>query len=477
MRRKFAFNSTFKVLGLLLLCGIMWGPRTSQANVYTSLSGPGVRSDDTLYTDHPVTFNIHLRNDSSKYIPCFELSFRLYSDEGATWSIPVHRFADSLDKYFDLGLFKFESSVTGDGADTITIVAMAEDSSGLPPGCDDIIFSITTTICGPGAGTTIGFDSCSIPPGYNWLFCLDDGGTISDFPPPWDGPHDFIARTPPSGPPWLYGDPHVMHFPMLPDTLCCDAYDVIATYPSVMADDWRCEKSGWMKDIHFWGGWTDRTQNSVVNLILSLHEDIPASPPEIPFGKPGNKLWEKAIRIYGEWDIYGPHEPQWYDPVYESPPKGFDWSVRRTQYDIYLDSLDWYWLDSGVVYWLSLSAEIEDTIYYERWCWRSADWLCPWGDNAVWMRLGESEWDELWKPQPGDDPLHLSFVITSNDSLLHIDSCGYYKSPYVDYAPYGVPDFDQKQDNWKNSSTGKWSYCGPVALANCVWWLGAATRA
>jgi hypothetical protein len=41
----------------------------------------------------------------------------------------------------------------------------------------------------------------------------------------------------------------------------------------------------------------------------------------------------------------------------------------------------------------------------------------------------------------------------------------------VDYAPSGVPDFDQKQDAWINPRTGQWSYCGPTAIANSFWWL------
>ncbi len=44
-------------------------------------------------------------------------------------------------------------------------------------------------------------------------------------------------------------------------------------------------------------------------------------------------------------------------------------------------------------------------------------------------------------------------------------------SGYQDYAPNGVPDFDQKQDNWKNQMTGQWSFCGPAAAANSLWWF------
>lgn len=50
----------------------------------------------------------------------------------------------------------------------------------------------------------------------------------------------------------------------------------------------------------------------------------------------------------------------------------------------------------------------------------------------------------------------------------------YFKASYPDYAPSGVPDFDQKQlPHWTNPwpPVGTWSYCGPVAVANSLWWL------
>lgn len=43
---------------------------------------------------------------------------------------------------------------------------------------------------------------------------------------------------------------------------------------------------------------------------------------------------------------------------------------------------------------------------------------------------------------------------------------------WIDYAPSGMPDFDQRQDLWDNpKGSGVWSYCGPVAVANCLWWF------
>ena len=51
------------------------------------------------------------------------------------------------------------------------------------------------------------------------------------------------------------------------------------------------------------------------------------------------------------------------------------------------------------------------------------------------------------------------------------DECEYYKKPYPDYAPAGVPDFDQLQKtNW-SLPDGRWTHSGPAALANCFWWF------
>jgi len=47
----------------------------------------------------------------------------------------------------------------------------------------------------------------------------------------------------------------------------------------------------------------------------------------------------------------------------------------------------------------------------------------------------------------------------------------YWKPEYPDYAPSGMPDFDQKQDGWYYQPTGQWVFCGPVAVANSLWWF------
>ncbi|NLS76779.1 MAG: hypothetical protein GXY76_05910 [Chloroflexi bacterium] len=40
---------------------------------------------------------------------------------------------------------------------------------------------------------------------------------------------------------------------------------------------------------------------------------------------------------------------------------------------------------------------------------------------------------------------------------------------FADYAPEGLPDWDQRQAAWQ--AEGRWSHDGPVAAANALWWL------
>ncbi len=46
--------------------------------------------------------------------------------------------------------------------------------------------------------------------------------------------------------------------------------------------------------------------------------------------------------------------------------------------------------------------------------------------------------------------------------------------PFDDFAPSGMPDFDQQQANWGYVNlfgTWQWSFCGPAAAANSLWWF------
>ncbi|MCB2229083.1 dockerin type I repeat-containing protein [bacterium] len=82
----------------------------------------------------------------------------------------------------------------------------------------------------------------------------------------------------------------------------------------------------------------------------------------------------------------------------------------------------------------------------------------------------------LANPDPATFPYHAEveyavMICPGEPQMPQTDTCEYYKAPYEDYAPYGMPDFDQKQNGWIGGPIGGWSFCGPVALANCLWWF------
>lgn len=71
----------------------------------------------------------------------------------------------------------------------------------------------------------------------------------------------------------------------------------------------------------------------------------------------------------------------------------------------------------------------------------------------------------------------LSSTVPMLQSSPTIDDDWYFLPAYSNYAPHGLPDFDQQQDNWKARQGiwrligGLWSFCGPVALADIFWWF------
>ena len=85
-----------------------------------------------------------------------------------------------------------------------------------------------------------------------------------------------------------------------------------------------------------------------------------------------------------------------------------------------------------------------------------------WGgtDTQVEVELAIAVSPYTWKASgewlvEGDDPVYGTW------------------QPWQDYAPNGVPDFDQRQDNWGSGGPPptRWTYCGPVAAANSLWWF------
>jgi len=137
---------------------------------------------------------------------------------------------------------------------------------------------------------------------------------------------------------------------------------------------------------------------------------------------------------------------------------------------------------------------VSDTITYTIWITNTGttaiaklplwDYYCPacleftsWSitPTSVDDLLGTVYWADVLSPTlggPGILPPGEALSVTVDFHAVFTDTM-YWKEKWHDYALSGMPDFDQKQDQWDNpaGSGADWYYCGPVAVANSLWWF------
>jgi hypothetical protein len=86
---------------------------------------------------------------------------------------------------------------------------------------------------------------------------------------------------------------------------------------------------------------------------------------------------------------------------------------------------------------------------------------------------GQNSWDPndpAFAPAPCEpDPGCTIQTVVSY--ALEISPFGFKAGGWTDYAPSGLPDFDQRQSTFKCSAAGPFTYCGPTAAANSLWWF------
>ncbi len=206
---------------------------------------------------------------------------------------------------------------------------------------------------------------------------------------------------------WAPGDPFKMHYPQLPNET---GWNVMATEPMVIADDWQCSETGWVKDVHFWGSWKDGLTGNISAFRLSIHEDFPVGHPQNPFNYsiPGPLLWEAVIADYS-MTMFDPGTMEgWYNPA--TGEELWNNHTQYFQYDICLPEQQWFWQDAGTIYWLDISAIVDDPAAYQ-WGWKST--LDHWNDDAVWTDAAGIPWQEIWEPA---EPLTNPFFIQINPS-------------------------------------------------------------
>jgi len=205
---------------------------------------------------------------------------------------------------------------------------------------------------------------------------------------------------------WVPADGHKMHFPQLPDAA---GWDVNATQPLVLADDWMCSETGFVKDIHFWGSWMHGIDGQIIQFVLSIHADIPDPDGPGPlYSMPGPTLWEKEITNFVAQPIDPPSMEGWYDP--STGMFIINDHQRFYQYNVFLDQSQWFHQDAGTVYWLNISAIVANPSMTQ-WGWKST--LNHWNDDAVWAMWGLLNWKDMFEPPLFHQSLDLSFVITA----------------------------------------------------------------
>ena len=205
---------------------------------------------------------------------------------------------------------------------------------------------------------------------------------------------------------WDEGEPHKMHWPQLPDPM---GWDVNATAPQSLGDDWQCAETGWVKDIHFWGSWMNDIVGTIQSFTLSIYTNDPGVPGQSP-SKPNQLLWRTVVTQFVVREM-APSPQGWFDPIepYFIP----DNHVRYFQYNIDLPQDKWFYQVQDTIYWLVVSANVVEP--EPRWGWKSTMPDLQFLDDAVWSNA-QSPWQEMHTPPNYEVSLDLAFVITGEPS-------------------------------------------------------------
>jgi len=208
--------------------------------------------------------------------------------------------------------------------------------------------------------------------------------------------------------------------------LSTNGLDVNALKPSILADDFECNKSTRITDITVWGSWLADILPpggpNNVRFTLSIHSDIPADPCIAgSYSMPGTTLWLKDL-MPSEVSIEAQDINEgWWDPYY-------DW------YYFPGDHICWKYVfhiaeanafcqqgepNRPVVYWLDVQADPNDPDHQAKFGWKTS--INHWNDDAVWAPMGSEPYTGPWNElrYPSGHPYHpnsidLAFAIDGN---------------------------------------------------------------
>jgi len=187
-----------------------------------------------------------------------------------------------------------------------------------------------------------------------------------------------------------------------PDT-SADGYDVLASwkldpvYNKVVADDFRCDQSGPITDIHVWGSWLFDQIAPNTSFHLSIHQDVPAQgqTPSHPGALIGS--WDFAPGSYTE--IFYANVPDGGHEMFYNPNNGqnIGTDTKIYQYNFTIPEGQTINQEYGTIYWLDVQANVSgDTTSLFGWKTSIQHFQddAAYGDNQAFGQA-PSTWNEL----------------------------------------------------------------------------------
>jgi hypothetical protein len=179
-----------------------------------------------------------------------------------------------------------------------------------------------------------------------------------------------------------------------------------------LADDWRCDETGPIDDIHLWVSWEGDLVGYIPWITVRIYTDDPCGPGG--YSEPNELKWERTFGP-GEFDMwwYDSGDQGWFEPVTWS----WDWPNHVEYFQVDIDVPDNpFTQEQGNIYWLSIEANSVDG--YVGWKTSSQQW----NDDAVYRDPYSDQWMELYDPmQPVPVSLDLAFALTTKSEELYID--------------------------------------------------------
>jgi hypothetical protein len=210
-----------------------------------------------------------------------------------------------------------------------------------------------------------------------------------------------------------------------------------------------------------------------------LDEEAPTGPywepidGTVAMGTPWHVVWPESLHcqiwILTSWeDNNGNGYIDFCDQIDFETLEGTEWfHVEKVSTNITVVDAESCETDEGlpghynqdVPYHFAGSAIFDQGGLVERTYWSFDGWptINQWWDGLIWWPGAIRLW---------------AYGYTADQNECPVTEYWWQKEPFEEYAPCGIPDFDQKGKEAEHPAIGPFD--GPTALANCLWWMAAA---